>query len=734
MFKKKYMLIMGGMFVFLLFIIGILILTFDYVKLSQDRAFRELEEQIKHGSEQLQFHLELLSSDLLRIERYLVNTNMELNEELYNYLDFVKGHYQDAIPEILILDAGGNMVVSTNPSSARASFEETEYFKNTQGLPSRIYLSEVISVSGLNARSYDTSMVIKDSLNLGFVLYTGVYSKGVFKGAVLFVIKAEPFFNQYSIALSKLTSGYGFILRQDGRILFHRDVELRGRFVSDLPESSDMAKFGDLLKKSEGKIPVHQIIGQQMMITSKIRLENQRWTMGVLTAGSKFAQKTLNLIYVLSGLIMLLGTIIFGLVFSLIRLGQVKETLIESEIRLNNIFKSAKDVSLVMADLNGKDARIMEFSPGAERMFKYSREEVIGKHVAMLHRPEDSYRISEAIEAMKQGKEGFTGESTLVRKSGELFPALFTTHPILDAQGKMIATLGVSVDITIRKRAEKELAEYRKNLEKLVKERTAELEKSQQALVKIVEDLKNTTKNLEDANMRLQEVDRLKSVFLASMSHELRTPLNSIIGFTGIMLMGLPGDLNDEQKKQLTMVKNSADHLLSLINDVLDISRIEAGKIELSLEEFKLQDTVREVLETVSSSAVEKGLELVTDVPEDIMLLSDRRRVKQILINIVGNAVKFIEAGSIRIKAKIKRNQSLEITVADTGIGIKEEDLSRLFQPFQQIDMTRTKKFGGTGLGLHISQKLATIIGGHISAKSEYGKGSEFTLSLPRRV
>ena len=139
------------------------------------------------------------------------------------------------------------------------------------------------------------------------------------------------------------------------------------------------------------------------------------------------------------------------------------------------------------------------------------------------------------------------------------------------------------------------------------------------------------------------------------------------------------------------------------------------------------------MIETISSSAVEKGLELVMNVPGDILLLSDRRRVKQILMNIVGNAVKFTEKGIIRIEAKIKGSQDLEITVADTGIGIKEEEINTLFQPFQQIDMTLTKKFEGTGLGLHISQKLATLMGGHISAKSEYGKGSEFTLSLPRK-
>ncbi|RPI55783.1 MAG: PAS domain S-box protein, partial [Deltaproteobacteria bacterium] len=414
-------------------------------------------------------------------------------------------------------------------------------------------------------------------------------------------------------------------------------------------------------------------------------------------------------------------------------LNQAKGILIESEIRLRSIFKAAKDVSLVMAGWNGKEAPILEFSPGAERIFGYSREEVIGRNVTILHPPEDWHRIPDVIEAMKQRKEGVTGESTLIRKSGEKFTALFTTYPIFDAQGNMTAELGVSVDITDRKQAEEKLAKYREHLEDLVKERTAELEKSQQTLIKLVKDLKNTTEKLKDTNIRLKELDHIKSVFLASMSHELRTPLNSIIGFTGIMLMGLPGDLNDEQKKQLTIVKNSADHLLSLINDVLDISKIEAGKVEFSLKEFKLKDTVREVIETISSSAGEKGLELVMDVSEDIMLFSDSKRVKQILINIAGNAVKFTDKGSIRIEAKTKGSQDLEITITDTGIGINEEDMSRLFQPFQQINAALTKKFEGTGLGLYISQKLAAIMGGHISVKSEYGKGSEFSIVLPLR-
>jgi len=271
------------------------------------------------------------------------------------------------------------------------------------------------------------------------------------------------------------------------------------------------------------------------------------------------------------------------------------------------------------------------------------------------------------------------------------------------------------------------------NLKKVTASRD-ELDREVTERKRAEEDVKKYAEQLEQANIRLQEVDRLKSIFLASMSHELRTPLNSIIGFTGIILQGMSGEVTEEQGKQLTMVKNSASHLLSLINDVLDISKIEAGRVELSLEEFSLDDVVREVVETLSPTASEKGLELVTDVPEGITLFSDRRRIEQVLMNLVSNAVKFTDQGSVKIAARIPGDDNLEVRVIDTGTGIKKEDMDRLFQPFQQVDISLTKKHEGTGLGLYLAKKLTDLLGGDISAESEYGKGSEFAFTIPLRL
>ncbi len=271
-------------------------------------------------------------------------------------------------------------------------------------------------------------------------------------------------------------------------------------------------------------------------------------------------------------------------------------------------------------------------------------------------------------------------------------------------------------DITERTKAEEQLKKHEEHLVELVQERTKELGEK--------------TAELEQTNLRLQEADRHKSIFLATMSHELRTPLNSIIGFTGVILQEMAGKINKEQRKQLTIVKNSANHLLRLINDILDVSKIESGKVELFLEEFDVNDVVKEVVENFSQLAHKKDLEFFTDVPEGITLFSDKRRLKQILMNFVSNAFKFTSRGSIKLAAKMLNDNNFEIRVIDTGIGIKKENLNKLFMPFQQIDMSSTKNFEGTGLGLYLTKKLAVLLQGDVSVKSEYGRGSEFILTI----
>ncbi|WP_245920369.1 ATP-binding protein [Methanospirillum stamsii] len=269
----------------------------------------------------------------------------------------------------------------------------------------------------------------------------------------------------------------------------------------------------------------------------------------------------------------------------------------------------------------------------------------------------------------------------------------------------------------LKNKAFAELSSYRDHLEELVRERTGQLEKSNQELV-IEKD-------------RAEAADQLKSAFIATMSHELRTPLNSIIGFTGIILQGLAGPLNQEQHKQLTMVQQSARHLLALINDVLDISKIEAGELNITREPVEVQNTIQTVITTLQKSAEDKGLRIITDLSSKPMEISgDPRRIEQILINLINNAIKFTEQGTITIKS-IMNGNTIEISVSDTGIGIEKEDMDKLFRPFHQIDTGTTRKHEGTGLGLSITKKLVELHGGTISVTSKPGQGSVFTIILP---
>jgi PAS domain S-box-containing protein len=255
------------------------------------------------------------------------------------------------------------------------------------------------------------------------------------------------------------------------------------------------------------------------------------------------------------------------------------------------------------------------------------------------------------------------------------------------------------------------------------------------AAARDVTERKRFEQTLQDKNLELENANTAKDRFLASMSHELRTPLNAILGFAGTLLMGLPGPLTDEQHRQLEVVQASGHHLLSIINDLLDLARIESGKLEIAMEPVVFQPLLDEVAGSLRPLAEGKGLQFGIEAPEaEITVSTDRRALSQILINLTNNAIKFTDSGSITLRLGLADDgNAVSLSIADTGAGIAQEDQERLFRAFEQVGAAKERQFEGTGLGLYISQKLAQMLGGKIVIDSKIDVGSTFTLSLPAR-
>jgi PAS domain S-box-containing protein len=355
--------------------------------------------------------------------------------------------------------------------------------------------------------------------------------------------------------------------------------------------------------------------------------------------------------------------------------------------------------------------RIIGWNPAAERIFGYSASEMIGGDGYAIVPEADRPRAAKARSLLFAGHASEVARASNRRHDGSAILCDWRNTVLWDSAGRVIGVTSLVEDVTERVRAEEEVRRLNSSLEQRVLERTQEL---------------------GQANEKLREVDRLKTEFLATMSHELRTPLNSIIGFSGILKARMAGDVNAEQERQLEMIHSSAKHLLGLINDILDVSRIEVGKMRLSASAFEPLAVLKDVEKTLEPLVAVKGLKFeIEDNSQGAVVVGDRSRFFQVVINLANNAVKFTERGSVRLCLS-SQGARLVVDVIDTGPGIQQAHLAQLFEAFRQVDGSARRTYEGTGLGLYLSRKLATLLGGEISAESEWGRGSRFSFWVPK--
>ena len=388
--------------------------------------------------------------------------------------------------------------------------------------------------------------------------------------------------------------------------------------------------------------------------------------------------------------------------------------------RLNLVLENVADPILV----TDERSNIILMNDQAEQLFQMTETEARTRRELTAVRGNDTKFTSFISEFALLDDDSRRERMTLVYpRTGMELPVEVVSGKVKNQRGEPIAIVSVLHDLT--KQVENE------RLYEALKRLNSELENR----------IKEATADLAEQNARLQwqsqEVERankLKSEFLASMSHELRTPINALIGYSSLLLDGVLGDVNPKQRDALARGRAAAEHLLALINDILDLAKIEAGKMPLRLDDVSLRDVMLEVTQQIEPMVRKKQLEFEIDVDPDCpAIYTDRTKIKQVLLNLLSNAVKFTTKGRVSVETRCAAD-GVRIDVVDTGIGIRQSDLEAIWEDFRQVDQSRTREFGGTGLGLSITRKLLERLGGKVVVKSTYGEGTTFSVYLPLRV
>jgi PAS domain S-box len=402
------------------------------------------------------------------------------------------------------------------------------------------------------------------------------------------------------------------------------------------------------------------------------------------------------------------------------RVRQAEITVRGERDRLNLVLENVADPILV----TDHRSNIILMNDQAEQLFQIAEGETRTRREVAAVRGNDTKFTSFISEFALLDDDSRRERISLTHpRTGLELPVEVVSGKIMNERGEPIAIVSVLHDLT--KQVENErlydaLKRLNSELEQRIREATA--------------DLAEQNARLQWQSQEVERANKLKSEFLASMSHELRTPINALIGYSALLLDGVLGDVNPRQSDALTRGRAAAEHLLALINDILDLAKIEAGKMPLHLDEISLREVILEVTQQMEPMVRKKELDFTIHVDEDCpTIYTDRTKVKQVLLNLLSNAVKFTTRGSVSVAARCTP-AGVRVDVIDTGIGIRATDLQAIWEDFRQVDQSRTREFGGTGLGLSITRKLLERLGGSVSVQSTYGEGSTFSVYLPLKI
>jgi PAS domain S-box-containing protein len=394
------------------------------------------------------------------------------------------------------------------------------------------------------------------------------------------------------------------------------------------------------------------------------------------------------------------------------------------------LVESVEDYAIFALDPGG---HIISWNPGAQRFKGYTASEIVGQHFSVFYPPEDIAARKPHNELLVAAKEGrLEDEGWRVRKDGTQFWANVVITALRGPDGELVGFAKITRDLTIRRLAEQQAIEDARRLATEETLRRA-AESRTRDLADVLEQLRDHAEELDERREEADAANRTKTAFLAAMSHELRTPLNAIAGYVELLLLGVRGALNDEQAADLHRIRRSQQHLLSLINDVLNFSRIDAGQLTYQVERVPLSRVVDSVSMMITPQATARGIAFVAEpCPPSVVALADASKVEQVLLNLLSNAVKFTARGG-RVVLRCAADDGVVVAeVIDTGVGIPADRLAEVFEPFVQLDRSLENPREGVGLGLAISRDLARGMRGDLTVQSAVGVGSTFTLTLPR--